>query len=165
MKPIVSVFLYGKKTDLELAKSLWGDSTVTKLISANGSFNENEIKERWSKEMIGQKIDNVQYWPIFELQTNEHIGCCGLRPYDLDKKIFEIGIHLKSLYWGKGYASEAVEAVINYAFDELKATNLFAGHHPDNNGSKHLLTKLGFKYSHNEYYSPTGLYHPSYFYH
>ncbi|HUV51221.1 MAG TPA: GNAT family protein, partial [Anaerolineae bacterium] len=39
---------------------------------------------------------------------------------------------------------------------------LFAGHNPKNEASRHLLEKLGFRYSHDEYYAPTGLNHPSY---
>ncbi|WP_245954453.1 GNAT family N-acetyltransferase [Fontibacillus phaseoli] len=84
--------------------------------------------------------------------------------YDIEKKIYEIGFHLKSNYWGTGYASEAANAVIHFAFDQMKADNLFAGHNPLNLASKNLLLKLGFKYSHNEFYEPTGLSHPSYFY-
>lgn len=111
-----------------------------------------------------QKEFQVQYWPLFDLKSEEFIGCCGLRPYDSEKNIYEIGIHIKSDYWGHGYASEAATAVILYAFDQLKADNLFAGHNPQNIASKNLLKKLGFIYSHNEFYEPTGLNHPSYFY-
>lgn len=36
------------------------------------------------------------------------------------------------------------------------------GHHPENEASRKILTKLGFKYLEKKYYEPTGLYHPSY---
>ena len=39
---------------------------------------------------------------------------------------------------------------------------LFAGHNPENTVSRHLLQKLGFRYTHDEFYAPTGLQHPSY---
>jgi RimJ/RimL family protein N-acetyltransferase len=44
----------------------------------------------------------------------------------------------------------------------LAASALFAGHHPANRSSRDLLLKLGFRYTHDEYYAPTGLQHPSY---
>jgi len=39
---------------------------------------------------------------------------------------------------------------------------LFAGHHPENESSRQLLTRLGFTYTHDEWYEPTGQMHPSY---
>ena len=153
-----------QEDDWDLAFSLWGDPEVTKHISANGTFSEQEIKVRLQKEIKNNELYGVQYWPIFQLQTNEHIGCCGLRPYDLEKGIYELGFHLKSQHWGKRYAYEAATAAIRYAFDSVKATNLFAGHNPNNVASKKLLEKLGFRYTHDEFYPPTGLHHPSYQY-
>lgn len=61
-----------------------------------------------------------------------------------------------------GYASEAAKAVIDYSFENLKADKLYAGHHPKNEASKRLLTRLGFHYIGKKYYEPTGLYHLSY---
>lgn len=51
---------------------------------------------------------------------------------------------------------------MEYAFKVLKADALFAGHNPKNIASAALLKKLGFKYIYDEFYPPTGLYHPSY---
>ena len=52
--------------------------------------------------------------------------------------------------------------MIAHAFGSLGVTALFAGHHPDNHGSRRTLEKLGFRYTHHELYSPTGLEHPGY---
>ncbi len=105
---------------------------------------------------------NIQYWPVFLLQTNEHVGCCGVRPYNIQGKTLEFGIHLKRAYLGRGIAQEASQAVIDYSFTNLEVNSLFAGHNPKNRDSAKLLNKLGFKYTHDEFYKPTGLQHPSY---
>lgn len=97
---------------------------------------------------------------FFELSSGDLIGCCGLRPYRGGK--YEIGFHLRPQFWGKGYATEAATAVIDYAFSVLKAEALFAGHNPNNVASSKVLLKLGFRYIGDEFYEPTGLYHPSY---
>ncbi|MCR8842686.1 GNAT family N-acetyltransferase [Paenibacillus sp. SC116] len=151
--------------DGKLAASLWGDPEVTIHISATGVFTELQVQERLRKEIRQEQLYDVQYWPLFELETGEFVGCCGLQPYQLDKGIYELGFHLKRTQWGKGYAGEAAEATIAYAFNEIKAVDLFAGHNPENKDSKKLLQKLGFTYTHDEYYPPTGLQHPSYLYH
>jgi [ribosomal protein S5]-alanine N-acetyltransferase len=47
-------------------------------------------------------------------------------------------------YEGRGYASEAVERVVRYAFEELGLGALSAYYHPDNARSAKLLERLGF---------------------
>lgn len=148
--------------DLRLALGLWGDYEVTKLIDARGKLSEEQVHERLLKEIVMQQEHGVQYWPIFLLETDGHMGCCGLRPYDLAQQMYEIGFHIRSNHWRRGYATEAACGVIDYAFNILQATSVFAGHHPKNETSKYLLKKLGFQYTHDEYYPPTGLQHPSY---
>jgi len=76
--------------------------------------------------------------------------------------IYELGVHLRPQYWGKGFATEALGRVIEYAFAELGASALFAGHHPSNVASGKSLLKLGFERTGEEFFEPTGLMHPSY---
>lgn len=142
------------------AEVLWGDSNVTRLIG--GKLTEKDIHKRVLLEISNGNKYGVQYWPIFKLENDEFIGCCGLRPYNLDKKIYEIGFHISSKFWRQGFAFEAAKATICYAFNVLNVKSLFAGHNPNNIASGKLLEKLGFKYSHDEFYAPTGLRHPSY---
>jgi [ribosomal protein S5]-alanine N-acetyltransferase len=148
--------------DLPLALGLWGDPEVTRLIDARGRLSEEQVRERLEREIATRDSHGVQYWPMFLLATGEHIGCCGLRPYDAAAGVYEIGVHVRAGHWGQGYAAEATRAVMAHAFGTLHVAGLFAGHNPGNDGSRHLLNKLGFRYTHNEYYPPTGLHHPSY---
>jgi hypothetical protein len=53
-----------------------------------------------------------------------------LRPYRLVEKIYEIGFYIKSSFLGKGYASEAIKAVVEYAYTSLDANGVFAEDHP-----------------------------------
>ena len=146
--------------DLDLALGLWGDPAVTALIDARGSLSPAEVAERLDQEVATAAAHGIQYWPIFLRDGDEHVGCCGLRPYR--PQILELGFHIRSGHWGRGLASEAARAVIAYGFDELDAQGLFAGHNPANQASRHLLEKLGFRHIGDELYQPTGLLHPSY---
>lgn len=149
-----------EKEDINLAELLWGDPNVTKYICANGRFSEEDIVNRLNHEVNNNAEYHVQYWPIFELNSNELIGCCGLRPYSEGK--YEIGFHLRPKFWRQGYALETAQAVIDYAFNILSAKALYAGHNPYNIASKRTIIKLGFDYLCDELYVPTGLYHPTY---
>lgn len=149
-----------KEEDIHLAKLLWGNPGVTRFICAGGRFSDDDMKMRLRQELRNEAEYHVQYWPFFSLHSDKFIGCCGLRPRK--ESTYEIGFHLLPEFWGQGYAREAAGAVITYAFVTLKASGLFAGHHPDNEASAKLLSKLGFRYIGEEFYAPTGLYHPSY---
>ena len=146
--------------DLPLALALWGDPEVTALIG--GPFSEATVRARLATEIAQMQEFGVQYWPIFLLEADQHVGCAGLRPYRVQEKIYELGFHLRRAFWGQGLANEAARAVIDYGFGAIAAKALFAGHHPANEASRHLLLKLGFIHTHDELYPPTGLMHPSY---
>lgn len=147
--------------DLPFALSLWGNLEVTRTFG--GPFSEGQIHERLVREIANQLAYKLQYWPVFLLDDDDFAGCCGLRPYKQEKRIFELGFHFCPQYWGKGFATEAAQAVISYAFGPLGLKGLFAGHHPQNATSARVLQKLGFRYTHDELYPATGLMNPSYF--
>lgn len=151
------------REDTALAQSLWGEPEVTRFICASGIFTPQEIENRLKLEIENYEKYGVQYFPIFELESADLIGCCGMRPYGNERDVFEMGFHLRKEYWRKGLAFEAASAMIEYGFSVLKAKELKAGHNPLNTASRKLLGKLGFRYEADYYYEPTGLYHPSYF--
>jgi [ribosomal protein S5]-alanine N-acetyltransferase len=148
------------RDDLPLAIELWGDPKVTGLIG--GPFSPAAVQARLAQEIEQAKEFGVQYWPVFLLEDGRHAGCAGLRPYRAEQKIYELGIHLRPAFWGQGYAEELARCLVGYAFDRLQAGAVFAGHHPENAGSRRLLEKLGFSYSGDQHYIPTGLMHPTY---
>jgi RimJ/RimL family protein N-acetyltransferase len=150
-----------RESDLAQAIELWGDAEVTRHISARG-FTPEDIAERLKREIDSQRRHGLSYWPIFLLATGEHVGCCGLRARETEPGVPELGFHIASRHWRRGYALEAASRVIDYAFEELGAPALFAGHNPNNAASRSLLHRLGFVHTHDEHYPPTGLQHASY---
>jgi [ribosomal protein S5]-alanine N-acetyltransferase len=145
---------------LPLAVSLWSDPEVTRLIG--GPLSEEAVAQKLADDISSMNLHGVQYWPLFYLVTEEFAGCAGLRPYQPKEKIYELGFHLRPAFWRQGLAEEAGRAVIAYAFETIQARSLFAGHHPANAASRRVLEKLGFLFTHEELYPPTGLKHPSY---
>jgi RimJ/RimL family protein N-acetyltransferase len=146
--------------DVALARALWGDPRATALIG--GPFDDAAVRRRLAEEIDREARFAMQYWPIFDAASGAHLGCCGLRPYDLGAGVLELGVHLRADAAGRGLATEAARAAIEHAWAALGATALFAGHHPDNAASRRLLGKLGFVYQRDELYPPTGRMHPSY---
>jgi RimJ/RimL family protein N-acetyltransferase len=152
-----------REDDLDVASSLWGDPRVTRLLDARGALAPADVRARLRAEIDREREYGFQYWPLFLRDGGGFVGCSGLKRYDDTRRILEIGFHLCAGAWGRGLATEAGRAVIAVAFEQLGATALFAGHHPENTGSKRALERLGFVYSHHEFFAPTGLQHPGYF--
>ena len=146
--------------DLELAVRLWCDPAVTRLFG--GPYDTAWAAARLAREIAIQEESGYQYWPIFRLADGDHVGVCGMRPRDPAARINGFGFHLRPEHWGCGYATEASRVAIRYAFEVLGVRALFAGHHPENQVSRRVLHKLGFRYTHDELYPPTGLQHHSY---
>jgi ribosomal-protein-alanine N-acetyltransferase len=72
---------------------------VTRSISA-APMTDEEVEGPLAREIAAQEAHGIQYWPVFLLATGEHLGCCGLRPYQPGTP--EVGVHLRSMHWGKG---------------------------------------------------------------
>jgi ribosomal-protein-alanine N-acetyltransferase len=148
--------------DIDLATSLWADPRVTRLIDSRGQLTPGEVRERLALEIRNQTEVGVQYWPFFLLASGEFVGCCGLKPYEGDEDLREMGFHLRFGFWGRGLATEAAGAVIRFAEAELGVTSLLAGHNPLNHASRRILEKLGFRHLRDEVFSGTGMVHPLY---
>lgn len=84
-------------------------------------------------------------WGIVLNEQNKLIGTCGfhhIAPYEQDA---EIGYTLTKAYWGRGLATEAVRAVLDFGFKQAKLQRITARITPDNAASARVLQKLGFR--------------------
>ena len=76
--------------------------------------------------------------------NGEVIGVCSVEARDGGA---EIGYWLGVPYWGRGYATEAVRAVIDHAFGDLGHAALAAGARISNPASRRVLEKCGFQWT------------------
>lgn len=73
----------------------------------------------------------------------ELVGAIGV--HDTADGAVELGYWIARDHWGRGYATEAGWAMINFARDALRLPGLVAGHFLDNPASGSVLRKLGFQ--------------------
>ena len=81
---------------------------------------------------------------LITLRDKTVIGACGVR---LQDETPELGYWLGVPYWGNGYATEALHAVIDYAFTDLAHDALQAGARVTNPASRRVLEKCGFQWT------------------
>jgi RimJ/RimL family protein N-acetyltransferase len=143
-----------------LALALWGNPEVTTRIG--GPFSPDVVQTRLINEIRLFEEWGIQYWPMFLLENQQHVGCAGLRTYPANEAARELGFHLLPGFWGQGLATEAACAVLEDAFGTLGLDTVIAGHHPSNEASRRVLAKLGFEYTGDEFYEPSGIFEPTY---
>nr|WP_273842114.1 GNAT family N-acetyltransferase [Halalkalibacter alkalisediminis] len=81
---------------------------------------------------------------IFLKDTGEFIASSGLHRINWDVPKFEIGYWIDTRYSGKGYITEAVQEISNFAFSELKARRIEIRCDSKNEKSRKIPERLGF---------------------
>jgi len=87
---------------------------------------------------------------VFEKQSGEYIGWCGLR-YFPESEQTDLGYRLLKKHWGKGYATETSIACLNYGFNILHLDKIMATAMKENKASINVFNKLGLTYSHDDH--------------
>lgn len=79
------------------------------------------------------------------LSSGELCGGVGLHPDAVHPRA-ELGYWIGVPYWGRGYATEAARAVVDFGFRELGLQRIFAHHFEGNLSSGRILQKIGMKH-------------------
>ena len=99
-----------------------------------------------SRRVVEHFVRCGDVWAIVEKKTGRVIGSIGLhadRKRDVEGARM-LGYALGERYWGQGYAPEAGQAVLAFAFNELNSLVVSVYHFPTNAQSKRVIKKLGF---------------------
>lgn len=131
------------------------DATLIFGLNSNPSvlqyLHERQLQSVEDASEILQKVILPQYenklgrWAAHTKQDNQFIGWCGLkhRP-EIDE--IDLGYRLAPASWGKGYATEAATATLEYAFEILRLPCITSRSHVQNKASIAVLKKAGMKY-------------------
>ncbi|WP_118973223.1 GNAT family N-acetyltransferase [Taibaiella koreensis] len=98
-------------------------------------------------QAMAQADAPLNRWTIADRDNNAFIGSCLLREFDPGTThTIELGYSLAADAWGRGYATEMIARMIEYAFSLPQTHKLVAVTDPDNKGSQAVLLKNGFVY-------------------
>lgn len=85
-------------------------------------------------------------------QDGHAVGTIGLF-YDKEHDVWSIAYNIRYDDWGKGYATEAARAMMDYVFEKYSATAFEGECAAENIGSARVMEKLGFRFDHESSYS------------
>jgi len=78
--------------------------------------------------------------------SRELIGDCGIHPVEDDPRVVELGITLSPSHRSRGYAGEALRALLEHLFTRLGKHRVFGSVDPRNRASMALFQRVGFRY-------------------
>ena len=122
-----------------------GDPQVTKYVSYNTYNNTNEVIEYLKWVVSENENPNHFIAGIVTKSSNELIGNCSLE-YEKDRDIWSMGYTIKREAWGHGYATEAVQGLIDYIKKFRTMRGIEGSVVNENPASKRVLEKLGMTF-------------------
>ena len=115
-------------------------------------YTHDPIKDLAHASEILEKVIIPQYalynhgrWAVHVKATFEFLGWCGLK-YRAELNEIDLGYRFKKEGWGKGYATEAAYASIQYGFEKIGLQRIVARAEIENIGSWKVLEKCGMTY-------------------
>ncbi|MEZ4930661.1 MAG: GNAT family N-acetyltransferase [Saprospiraceae bacterium] len=125
--------------------AMLADADNRKYIDQPSFENINDIIEYINVRNEFVEKNDCVYWAITLKEERKMIGTICLWDFSDDYKKAEVGYELNANYQGKGIMDEALQSVINYAFNILKINQLEAFTQSGNVGSIKLLEKNNFQ--------------------
>ncbi len=105
-----------------------------------------ESTEQFLAMHLEQYASNPSFYGWAVTLDDVVIGSIGLFNVDDDSQQCELGYSIGSKWWGKGFATEAASAVLQFGFSQMGAHRIYASHHIDNLASGKVLQKIGMLY-------------------
>jgi len=142
--------------DVDLALEMYTDPEVLRYVC--DVMTEAEIRQEMSDSIKRGGNGGIGVWCIKDRRTREKLGDAYLLPLPVDDEDIdfslvvmgqmpdaeiEIGYFLKRSAWGRGYATEVCERVLQFAFEEVSLNEVVASVNEENVASRKVLEKCG----------------------
>lgn len=134
-----------KNSDLEPYYEMMAEPDITRYLMSGEPMSRHDawrsiatLAGHWMLHGYGQ-------WALEEKASGRFVGRCGIiEPEGWPQQ--EIGWVLHKNAWGKGYATEAAKAALQYAFEEMKLDKIISLIQPGNQGSVKVAERIGETY-------------------
>jgi RimJ/RimL family protein N-acetyltransferase len=139
------------KDDRELSPILASPQVMK--FSLTGCLTVSQTQAKIDDFIASYRKHGFGKWAVILKEENRLIGYCGLAIEIIDgQPETELGYRLDENYWGKGLATEAAQAALQYGLDRLKLPYIIAVVEPANHASIRVIEKLGMKYCKQTYF-------------
>jgi RimJ/RimL family protein N-acetyltransferase len=132
-----------KPGDFEPYVQIFAEPAIGQFLEVNGQpLNRHEAWRSLAVQIGHWHLHGFGMFAVVERSTGDFVGRIGaLQPEGWPD--FELGWALSTRYWGRGYATEAVQACIRWAFSDLQKLHLISVIDPDNANSIRVAERVG----------------------
>jgi RimJ/RimL family protein N-acetyltransferase len=131
--------------DVDSLYEIFSDPQVMRYWSTVPLPNREAAAELQREIAAGNESERSFKWGLALRDSNVVIGTTTLFNLSLDNGRAELGYAMGRAYWGKGYMSEALKALVSHAFEVMELRRLEADVDPRNAASIRMLERLGFQ--------------------
>ena len=110
----------------------------------NPTYKSKEKVKEWLNSL--QIFDGEYHFGYVRKEDNKLIGSGSIRPDGNREEYWEFGYNFRKDCWGKGYATEATKAMINFAHEQFGIKNFSSSHVEQNKASGRVMEKCGLHF-------------------
>lgn len=129
--------------DLDLVAQLNADREVRKFFP-DGTQDREQTKQRIKQIINLYRDKELPGFVIFNKLTHEFIGRCGFGPIETGE--IEVGYLIVRKFWDMGYASEALEALLEWSKININSDYIIAFAPLKHSASHRVMEKCGMEY-------------------
>lgn len=119
------------------------DIDVCKYMRWSPHKNEEETKEKLSIWIDSYNMESFYQWAIVLKKTDKPIGAIGLFVINENDLCGDVGYCIGKKHWGQGIVTEALSAVLSFAFKTIGFNRIETYHSINNPASGRVMEKAG----------------------
>ena len=112
-------------------------------ISIPHPYSEQQARDWITRHIEGRSQGKEVVFAVVTKTDMQLVGAVGLRGIDQEHSQAEMGFWIGVDWWGRGYATEAAQALLRFGFETLGLNRIYAHHMLRNPASGHVLAKIG----------------------
>ncbi len=120
--------------------------SVTRYLTWSPHYDIEYTKEYLQYIVNHYRLGDFYDWAVVLRDEGRMIGTCGFTRFHFQNDAAEVGYVLNPDYHGKGYATEAVRAVLSFGFENLHLHRIEAKYIVGNDASRKVMEKCGMKF-------------------
>jgi ribosomal-protein-alanine N-acetyltransferase len=135
-----------RPTDLDDLYTYASDPEIDRFTPWEHYKNKDEARANLDDFLSEYEKYGLGAWGIEHTADQRLIGITNISPPHRYDRRSELGYTIARAYWGQGYATEAVRAVIRFGFERLQLYRMEAVILPGNTASRRVLEKAGMRH-------------------
>lgn len=144
--PRLTIRSFTREDAEALHERVFGDDEVMRYIPRGASPSVERTRGAVDRFMHHEREHGFGLWAVDLRATGELIGDCGLVNVEGRGPEIEVAYHFAKEWWGRGLATEAARACLDYGFRVLGLREIIAICLPEHIASRRVMEKVGMRY-------------------